>query len=180
MTNNLNFPRMGNETIRESHGLIPQPTNQIPACDGPYVISALAIASVPLSFNAVPFLILWPLNFSNYYYSQKKRMSARRPHNQSYADVAVKPAPQDTSDVAPAVPADVIYKLLGFTAAMIVGPIGMYFLTVNSIFSGSSTLAGITAAVTANVVLFAYIYVAWTEDKEDRQAASKSDSKKAQ
>lgn len=31
---------------------------------------------------------------------------------------------------------DVIYKLLGFTAAMAAGPIGMYFLTVNSIFSG--------------------------------------------
>ncbi|CAI7630816.1 hypothetical protein N7527_004439 [Penicillium freii] len=107
-------------------------------------------------------------------------MSARRPHNQSYADVAAKPVPQGTSDVAPAVPADVIYKLLGFTAAMIAGPIGMYFLTVNTVFSGSSTLAGITAAVTANVVLFAYIYVAWTEDQEDRQAASKSDSKKAQ
>ncbi|OQE37113.1 hypothetical protein PENCOP_c010G06386 [Penicillium coprophilum] len=106
-------------------------------------------------------------------------MSARRPHNQSYADVAAKPA-QGSSDVAPAVPADVIYKLLGFTAAMVAGPIGMYFLTVNTIFSGSSTLAGITAAITANVVLFAYIYVAWTEDQADRQAASKSDSKKAQ
>ncbi|CAI7575107.1 unnamed protein product [Penicillium glandicola] len=107
-------------------------------------------------------------------------MSARRPHNQSYTDAATKPALQGSSDVAPAVPADVIYKLLGFTAAMVAGPIGMYFLTVNTIFSGSSTLAGITAAVTANVVLFAYIYVAWTEDQEDRQAASKSGSKKAQ
>ncbi|CAG8936138.1 unnamed protein product [Penicillium salamii] len=113
-------------------------------------------------------------------------MSARRPHNQSYADVAAKPAPQGKSDVTPAVPAlfcsvsrDVIYKLLGFTAAMVAGPIGMYFLTVNTIFSGSSTLAGITAAITANVVLFAYIYVAWMEDQEDRQAP-KSDSKKAQ
>ncbi|CAG8021779.1 unnamed protein product [Penicillium olsonii] len=106
-------------------------------------------------------------------------MSARRPHNQSYADVAAKPAPKGNSDVTPAVPADVIYKLLGFTAAMVAGPIGMYFLTVNTIFSGSSTLAGITAAVTANVVLFAYIYVAWMEDQEDRQAP-KADSKKAQ
>lgn len=31
---------------------------------------------------------------------------------------------------------DVIYKLLAFTAAMVFGPIGMYFLTVNSIFGG--------------------------------------------
>lgn len=91
-----------------------------------------------------------------------------------------------------------IYKLLGFTAAMVAGPIGMYFLTLNTIFSGrhsfsshslttshhrldigSSTLAGATAAVTANVVLFAYIYVAWLEDQGDQQAA-KEDSKKAQ
>lgn len=31
---------------------------------------------------------------------------------------------------------DVIYKLLGFTAAMIVAPIGIYFLTVDAIFRG--------------------------------------------
>ncbi|KAJ5463462.1 hypothetical protein N7475_008406 [Penicillium sp. IBT 31633x] len=107
-------------------------------------------------------------------------MSARRSHNQTYADAAAKPPAQASSDVTPAVPADVIYKLLGFTAAMVAGPIGMYFLTVNTIFSGSSTLAGITAAITANVVLFAYIYVAWKEDQEDKKVATKPDSKKAQ
>lgn len=84
---------------------------------------------------------------------------------------------------------------------MIGGPIGMYFLTVNTIFSGkyfsslrpdlqcvllfffsvvvltqsiyypgNSTFAGATAAVTANVVLFAYIYVAWREDQGEQQA----------
>ena len=31
---------------------------------------------------------------------------------------------------------DVIYKLLGFTLAMVAAPISMYFLTVNSIFRG--------------------------------------------
>jgi hypothetical protein len=30
----------------------------------------------------------------------------------------------------------VIYKLLGFTFAMVVGPIGTYFLTVDTIFGG--------------------------------------------
>jgi hypothetical protein len=35
------------------------------------------------------------------------------------------------------VDSDVIYKLLAFTAAMAVGPIGIYFLTVNTIFRGS-------------------------------------------
>lgn len=31
---------------------------------------------------------------------------------------------------------DVIYKLLGFTLAMVAAPISMYFLTVNTIFRG--------------------------------------------
>ena len=35
----------------------------------------------------------------------------------------------------------VIYKLLGFTAAMVGGPIGTYFLTLNSVFSGLSQSA---------------------------------------
>jgi hypothetical protein len=71
---------------------------------------------------------------------------------------------------------------------MIGGPIAMYFLTVNTIFkgqlsppkidymerlsnfhTGNSTFAGAGAAVTANIVLFAYIFVAWQEDQEEQQ-----------
>ncbi|EAW09435.1 vacuolar ATPase assembly integral membrane protein VMA21 [Aspergillus clavatus NRRL 1] len=107
-------------------------------------------------------------------------MAGRHSQEKSYAEAAAAPAPEkpDSSDVTPAVPADVIYKLLGFTAAMIVGPIGMYFVTVD--FGASSTVAGVTAAVTANVILFTYIYVAWLEDKEDREVAAKRKEKKAQ
>lgn len=46
-----------------------------------------------------------------------------------------------------------------------------------NIHEGNAIYSGITAAVTANVVLFAYIYVAWKEDQEDQQAAK---SKKGQ
>ncbi|BDD63582.1 vacuolar ATPase assembly integral membrane protein vma21 [Monascus purpureus] len=111
-------------------------------------------------------------------------MTSRRPHGQSYADPAPAPAspsaPAD-SDVTPAVPAPVIYKLLAFTAAMVFGPIGMYFLTVESIFKGNPIFSGITAAVTANVVLFAYIYVAWKEDQGDRlEEEAKRKGKKAE
>lgn len=88
-------------------------------------------------------------------------MSARRPHGQTYAEVAAKPPPESSSDVTPAVPSyvevlnstvieeqqtdvllcrDVIYKLLGFTAAMFALPIGMYFATVNAIFGGGVLL----------------------------------------
>ncbi|KAF4988697.1 hypothetical protein FGRMN_9609 [Fusarium graminum] len=41
---------------------------------------------------------------------------------------------------APAVPSQVIYKLLAFTFAMIVIPIGSYFVTVNTVFSGKFSL----------------------------------------
>lgn len=38
----------------------------------------------------------------------------------------------------------VIFKLLGFTLAMIAAPIGTYFLTLNTIFRGLSVLKTIT------------------------------------
>ncbi|MCJ1393498.1 vacuolar ATPase assembly integral membrane protein vma21 [Xylographa bjoerkii] len=77
----------------------------------------------------------------------------------------------EKSNVAPAVPAMVIYKLLGFTLAMVAGPIMTYYLTLNTIFRGSSTWAGATAAIMANVVLVAYVIVAMKEDQSDRLAA---------
>lgn len=62
------------------------------------------------------------------------------------------------------VPAHVIFKLLGFTLAMMVGPIGCYFATLNKIFGGNSTYAGTTAAIVANLILAGYIIVAFRED----------------
>ncbi|KAL8643703.1 MAG: hypothetical protein Q9226_008175 [Calogaya cf. arnoldii] len=88
------------------------------------------------------------------------------------------PSASEKSSIAPAVPAPVIIKLLGFTAAMVGGPIGVYFLTVNTIFRGNSTWAGATAAFTANLVLVAYVIVAMKEDQSDRIAAEGSAKKK--
>ncbi|KAL8762699.1 MAG: hypothetical protein Q9184_001353 [Pyrenodesmia sp. 2 TL-2023] len=82
------------------------------------------------------------------------------------------------SDIAPAVPAAVIVKLLGFTAAMVGGPIGVYFLTVHTIFRGSSTWAGATAALTANLVLIAYVIVAMREDQSYKIAAEEQAKKR--
>lgn len=50
--------------------------------------------------------------------------------------VGASPAAGDKSNIAPAVPMDVILKLLGFTLAMIVLPIGTYFATVDFLFKG--------------------------------------------
>lgn len=81
-------------------------------------------------------------------------------------------APKDgPSDIRPAVPTDVIVKLLGFTFAMIILPIGSYFATVHTIFKGNSTYAGALAAIMANVVLIGYVIVAMNEDKSDAIAA---------
>lgn len=94
-------------------------------------------------------------------------MSARRLQGQSYADVAAKPPPESSSDVTPAVPSyvqvlksnpessnltdlicrDVIYKLLGFTAAMFALPIGMYFASVNAIFGGEVAFPWLISAM---------------------------------
>ncbi|KAG6363294.1 hypothetical protein INS49_008391 [Diaporthe citri] len=78
------------------------------------------------------------------------------------------------SNIAPAVPTDVIVKLLAFTFAMIVVPIGSYFATVNTVFKGNSTFAGATAAIMANVVLIAYVVVAMREDQSEQHDGKKS------
>ncbi|KAL8774679.1 MAG: hypothetical protein Q9209_000618 [Squamulea sp. 1 TL-2023] len=88
------------------------------------------------------------------------------------------PSALEKSNITPAVPAAVIIKLLGFTAAMVGGPIGVYFLTVDTIFRGNSTWAGATAAITANLVLVAYVIVAMKEDQSDKLAAEESTKKK--
>ncbi|KAL1991618.1 hypothetical protein VTN49DRAFT_4926 [Thermomyces lanuginosus] len=79
----------------------------------------------------------------------------------------------DTSDVSPAVPTEVIAKLIAFSIAMICAPLAVYFLGVNTLFRGNATLAGAAAAITANVVLVAYIVVAWREDREDLEKRRK-------
>ncbi|KAK8164148.1 VMA21-like domain-containing protein [Phyllosticta citrichinensis] len=92
-------------------------------------------------------------------------------------DGAVAVSASSDGSIAPAVPASVIVKLLGFTLAMIALPIGSYFLTVNTIFRGNSTLAGGLAAVMANVVLIAYVVVAFKEDQTERLEAESKEKK---
>jgi len=67
--------------------------------------------------------------------------------------------------------------LLGFTFDMIVGPIGSYFLSLNSVFRGNSTFAGATAAIMANVVLVAYVIVAMREDQTETIEAREKEKK---
>ncbi|KAK2758820.1 vacuolar ATPase assembly integral membrane protein vma21 [Arachnomyces sp. PD_36] len=78
-------------------------------------------------------------------------------------------AGESDSDISPVVSSSVIYKLLAFTLAMIIAPIGIYFLSLDLVFGGNSTFAGALAAVTANVVLVGYIVVAMREDREEKR-----------
>ncbi|KAK5663343.1 hypothetical protein OQA88_3771 [Cercophora sp. LCS_1] len=79
------------------------------------------------------------------------------------------PAAGEKSNISPAVPASVILKLLAFTLAMIVVPIGSYFVTVDNLFQGNSTYAGGLAAIMANAVLIGYIVVAMMEDQGEQE-----------
>ncbi|KAL2124510.1 hypothetical protein VTJ04DRAFT_875 [Mycothermus thermophilus] len=91
--------------------------------------------------------------------------------------VGASPAADQKSDIAPAVPASVIFKLLATTFAMISLPIASYFLTVNRVFNGNSTYAGSLAAIVANAVLISYIFLAMAEDKQEQQQAASSGGK---
>ena len=95
----------------------------------------------------------------------------RRPQQAAVSTPTEKTLQSNTgpSDTSPVVPASVIKTLLGFTAGMVIIPIGSYFVTVNTIFRGNSTFAGGFAALMANVVLVGYIIVAWREDQEDQK-----------
>ncbi|KAI0547466.1 hypothetical protein F4679DRAFT_365200 [Xylaria curta] len=93
-------------------------------------------------------------------------------------DLQSGPGTGEQSSTAPAVPMDVIIKLLAFTLAMIVIPIGSYFVTINTIFGGNSTYAGALAAILANVVLVGYVVVAMNEDQSDQLEAEKKKKQK--
>ncbi|KKA30159.1 hypothetical protein TD95_005470 [Thielaviopsis punctulata] len=95
-------------------------------------------------------------------------MATRRIAASEKTALAQNDAPAEKkSATAPAVPKEVIMKLLGFTLAMVVCPIGSYFLTVDYVFKGNSSYAGGLAAIIANVVLIAYVIVAMREDQSD-------------
>ncbi|KAF2836403.1 hypothetical protein M501DRAFT_939696 [Patellaria atrata CBS 101060] len=79
----------------------------------------------------------------------------------------------EKSNITPAVPAPVIFKLLAFTFAMITLPIGSFFFTRDYVFRGNTTFAGGFAAIMANMVLIGYVIVAMKEDQSDRMAEEK-------
>lgn len=58
---------------------------------------------------------------------------------------------------------------MSFTFAMITLPIGTYFFTATYVFKGNATYAGGLAALMANVVLIAYVVMAFKDDQEEQR-----------
>ncbi|KAG2225152.1 hypothetical protein INT45_009481 [Circinella minor] len=75
--------------------------------------------------------------------------------------------PLGSDKQAGAVGFSVIIKLIFFTLAMFILPIGTYYYTVNGIFEGNGTYAAGAAAGMANLVAVGYILAAVLEDKNN-------------
>ncbi|CCE86195.1 Piso0_005851 [Millerozyma farinosa CBS 7064] len=78
--------------------------------------------------------------------------------------------------MAAEIPISVIRKLTFFTAAMVIAPLLVFFISQN-LFHSSSIVSGGLAALTANIVLIGYVVVAFTEDipKSDATSNKKTD-----
>ncbi|KAH9482808.1 Vacuolar ATPase assembly integral membrane protein vma21 [Psilocybe cubensis] len=68
----------------------------------------------------------------------------------------------------------VLFKLIIFSVSLGVIPISSYFLSLKYLWNENATFAAITAVVSANVVLVAYIISAI---REDRQTAAPKEQK---
>jgi len=66
----------------------------------------------------------------------------------------------------------VLFKLVMFSISLGLVPISSYFASLKYLWNGNSTYAAITAVVSANVVLVAYIISSVLEDTTNTPDAS--------
>ncbi|CEL59625.1 Vacuolar ATPase assembly integral membrane protein VMA21 OS=Phaeosphaeria nodorum (strain SN15 / ATCC MYA-4574 / FGSC 10173) GN=VMA21 PE=3 SV=1 [Rhizoctonia solani AG-1 IB] len=92
------------------------------------------------------------------------------PHNVS-AESAPTKIIEDAADSA------VLFKLTGFSLALAVIPLSSYFLSMNYLWGGNSTYAALTAIVSANAVLIAYILLSISDDRASRPGPPKESKK---
>ncbi|KAI0091922.1 hypothetical protein BDY19DRAFT_1084272 [Irpex rosettiformis] len=74
-------------------------------------------------------------------------------------------------------------KLLVFSIALGVAPLGSYYLSLAYLWKGNSTYAAITAVALANIVLVAFIVMSVIEEKRGTTATAKqrpTETKKTQ
>jgi len=72
----------------------------------------------------------------------------------------------------------VLLKLIIFSLSLGIVPITSYFASEKYIWNGNSTFAAITAVVSANVVLVAYIISSLREDQAEQETKKLSESRK--
>ncbi|KAJ3126879.1 vacuolar ATPase assembly integral membrane protein vma21 [Nowakowskiella sp. JEL0407] len=96
----------------------------------------------------------------------RKRQTANKPASlQTPVPSASRVASSSTAPTsANRLDLSILFKLLFFSFLLVVLPIGSYFLSVEYIFNGNSTFAALTAAIMANLVIAAYVVVAFLED----------------
>ncbi|KAJ1998675.1 hypothetical protein H4R26_005371 [Coemansia thaxteri] len=97
------------------------------------------------------------------------RLSSQRSSNAKSSSEAGQ-AEEDTVPLAGAsnIPGHVIQKLFLFSALLLVVPILAYYVSLKHVFVGSAASSAIVAVIVANLVLAAYVYVAWIEDASDQ------------
>jgi vacuolar ATPase assembly integral membrane protein VMA21 len=56
---------------------------------------------------------------------------------------------------------------------MIIAPLATYFITLNAVFKGNTTLAAVAAVAVTNLVMFSFVVVAYLDDRPSASVASK-------
>ncbi|TFK43648.1 hypothetical protein BDQ12DRAFT_731638 [Crucibulum laeve] len=72
----------------------------------------------------------------------------------------------------------VLLKLIIFSLSLGIVPLGSYFASQKYLWNGNATFAAITAVVSANIVLVAYIVTSLLEDKQTAAPKTPSETKK--
>ncbi|KAI9475195.1 hypothetical protein BX667DRAFT_515621 [Coemansia mojavensis] len=83
--------------------------------------------------------------------------SRQRTRHTAEASSSASDSEQPLQNSSPQVPGNVARKLVAFSIALLILPILAYFITLHFVFSGRTTPAAVTAAVTANLVLAGYV-----------------------
>ncbi|CAE7113169.1 unnamed protein product [Rhizoctonia solani] len=89
--------------------------------------------------------------------------------------VAAEAAPAKVLDNA--ADSAVLFKLSGFSIALAVVPLSSYFLSMRYLWGGNSTYAALTAIISANIVLMAYIVLSISDDRASRASEPKESKK---
>ncbi|KAI8815809.1 uncharacterized protein EV422DRAFT_572400 [Fimicolochytrium jonesii] len=72
--------------------------------------------------------------------------------------------------LGPRISGAVIAKLVIFSFLLFFLPLATYFGTLNRLYNGNQNYSAISAVIVANLVVFAYVVVAFLEDHGDQEA----------